>query len=142
MYIRDRNKESAIFLGDLITIRLNITGAGSFLAFGYAFAFGSGSQFIGYTHFGLIGLELDDYAFMFFQVKHIYIYLSIFFFFFIFPVYIRCNQCHHRIRCHSGEVQLQWLHHLLCPDDGGGLPHPHPLGLGRRLASSNVVLSF
>ena len=42
-------------------------GAGSFLLFGYAFAFGAGSQFIGYTHFGLIGLELEDYAFMFFQ---------------------------------------------------------------------------
>lgn len=46
-----------------------MTGAGSFLMFGYAFAFGSGSQFIGYEYFGLIGLPFDDYAFLFFQVQ-------------------------------------------------------------------------
>ena len=36
--------------------------------FGYALAFGEGSQFIGYTHFGLIGLPFEDFAFLFFQV--------------------------------------------------------------------------
>ena len=45
------------------------SGAGSFLAFGYAFAFGAGSQFIGYSNFGLIGLDIQDYAFMYFQVR-------------------------------------------------------------------------
>ena len=53
------------FIGGIFT--KFFTGAGSFLLFGYAFAFGAGSQFIGYTHFGLIGLDLEDYAFMFFQ---------------------------------------------------------------------------
>ena len=45
------------------------SGAGSFLVIGYGLAFGSGSQFIGYTYFGLIGLEFKDFGFLFFQVK-------------------------------------------------------------------------
>ena len=37
--------------------------------FGYAFAFGNGSQVIGYQYFGLIDLPFEDYAFLFFQVN-------------------------------------------------------------------------
>ena len=36
-------------------------------------------------------------------------------------------------------LQLQRLHPVLYPDDWGGLPHSHPLGLGRRLARGNVL---
>ena len=49
--------------------------------FGYALAFGEGSQFIGYTHFGLIGLPFEDFAFLFFQVVWIIIKSKIFDFF-------------------------------------------------------------
>ena len=36
---------------------------------GYGLAFGEGSQFIGYSYFGLVGLPFEDYAFLFFQVQ-------------------------------------------------------------------------
>ena len=41
----------------------------TFFICGYAFAFGSGSGFIGYTHFVLIDLDPSKYAFFFFQVR-------------------------------------------------------------------------
>ena len=37
---------------------------------GYGLAFGEGSQFIGYSYFGLVGLPFEDYAFLFFQVQY------------------------------------------------------------------------
>ena len=46
-----------------------ITGGLTFFICGYAFAFGSGSSFIGYTNFVLIDLESSKYAFFFFQVR-------------------------------------------------------------------------
>lgn len=50
-----------------------LEGAGSFLVIGYGLAFGEGSQFIGYSYFGLVGLPFEDYAFLFFQVKKKYV---------------------------------------------------------------------
>ena len=54
-------------------------------------------------------------------------------------VYLRCHQRHHCLRSYRGEMQLQRLHHLLGPDDGGRLPHTHPLGLGRGMALGHVM---
>ena len=42
-------------------------GGLSFVLVGYAFAFGSGNVFIGYSHFLILDLDPSGYAFFFFQ---------------------------------------------------------------------------
>ena len=44
-------------------------GGLSFVLVGYAFAFGSGNVFIGYSHFLILDLDPSGYAFFFFQVQ-------------------------------------------------------------------------
>ena len=48
-------------------------GGLSFLVCGFAFAFGTGSPFIGYTYFSLIDFPSDRYAFFFFQVNRLFL---------------------------------------------------------------------
>ena len=43
-------------------------GVGPFICFGYSFAFGSGTPYIGLTHFAIIDHPAEKYAFFFFQV--------------------------------------------------------------------------
>ena len=49
-------------------IHFFIQGAGSFICCGYAFAFGEGTPYIGLSHFAIIDLPAEEYAFFFFQV--------------------------------------------------------------------------
>ena len=51
-----------------IPTKISVGGL-SFFICGYAFAFGSGSSFIGYNHFVLTDLDPSKYAFFFFQVR-------------------------------------------------------------------------
>jgi hypothetical protein len=44
------------------------SGAGSFICCGYAFAFGEGTPYIGLSHFGMVDLPAEEFAFFFFQV--------------------------------------------------------------------------
>ena len=43
-------------------------GAGYFICCGYAFAFGEGTPYIRLTHFGMLNLPAEEFAFFFFQV--------------------------------------------------------------------------
>ena len=53
-------------------------GGLSFVLVGYAFAFGSGNIFIGYSHFLILDLDPSGFAFFFFQVqKYPWISLSV-----------------------------------------------------------------
>ena len=54
-----------------------LSGGLSFLTCGFAFAFGKGSPFIGYTYFTLIDLPPERYAFFFFQVLSSHYFLLI-----------------------------------------------------------------
>ena len=49
-----------------------LSGALSYVIIGYALAFGSGSSWIGWTGFAMIGIPFADYAYVFFQVNIIF----------------------------------------------------------------------
>ena len=113
-------------------------GGLSFLACGFAFAFGTGNVFIGYTHFFILDLEPANFAFFFFQVprRHqIVLYISI-------TVHICRHLRHHSQRLYRRALQLQRLHHLLQHPHRRRLPHLDPLGLVRGgLAGRHVGLN-
>jgi hypothetical protein len=52
---------------------LNPLGAFAFLAFGFAFAYGEGSPFIGWTHFALADLPYTKFGHVIIQVCLFYI---------------------------------------------------------------------
>ena len=60
--------ETVIIGGTSHFFRL-FTGSLSFLICGYAFSFGEGNMFMGWSQFFIQGVGAEDYAFLFFQVN-------------------------------------------------------------------------